>query len=88
MLSDIASIANYYSPLITAIATVVLAIITAYYAWQNRKLTEIFKIEVKLIGEQVKLINELISAIRKTGLPSITTEKRIREILDKLGKIK
>ena len=86
MLSDISSIANYYSPLITAIATVVLAIITAYYAWQNRKLTEILKIEVKLIGEQAMLMNELISSIRKTGLPSIITEKRIKEILDELSK--
>jgi len=86
MLSDIASIANYYSPLITAIATVVLAMVTAYYAWQNRKLTEILKIEVELIGEQAKLINELVSAIRKTRLPSITTEKKIKEHLDKLNK--
>ena len=44
-ISDIASIANYYSPLITAIATIFLAIITAYYAWQNRKYIKLVKRE-------------------------------------------
>ena len=58
MLSDIASIANYYSPLITAIATVVLAIVTGYYARLNRKLIKIIEKEIELMGEQLILMIE------------------------------
>lgn len=85
-LSEIASIANYYSSLITAIATLVLAIVTGYYAWLNRKLVKIFKIQSELIGKQLELMNEQIATLKKT-LPSLTIEKEIKEKIDKVRKI-
>ncbi len=61
-ISDIASIANYYSPLITAIATIFLVIITAYYAWQNRKYVKLIEKERKetIFKETISKVLELI----------------------------
>jgi len=57
MLSDITSIASYYSSLITAIATVALAIITAIYVRlvykQLRFMREQFGIELEEKGERI-----------------------------------
>lgn len=78
MLSDIASIANYYSPLITAIATVVLAIITAYYAWQNRKYVKLIEKERK---EKIsrEIIDKAYNPLRKQ-IESVTKLQGISPI--------